>query len=164
MNTRAVARVHLLLSVELTLAGGVLAALCGLSLSGPVVAAVAGAVTAAGVLAGSVVIRRRVFAGVARAARDAHDQGYAEGLAQAVLLGVAAYEAAVFPLTGGGVSAGERVARRTLAYRIAADEGLPHGVRTAAAVALEAIDDGGDAGAARRAMSELNQRVFALRA
>ncbi|QGV81997.1 hypothetical protein [Streptomyces ficellus] len=163
MNTRAVARVHLLVSVELTLAGGVLAALCGLMVSGPFVAVLAGAVTGAGVLAGSVVIRRRVFAGFDRAAKDAHDQGYAEGLAQAVLLGIATYGAAVFPLTGGGVSAGERSARRTVAYRISADDGLPHAVRTAAAAALEALDRGEDREAAQLAVKDLHLAVLQLR-
>ncbi|MFC8916857.1 hypothetical protein ACFT5C_13910 [Streptomyces sp. NPDC057116] len=163
MNTRAVARVHLLISVELTLAGAVLAALGGLLVSGPVTALVAGAVTGAGVLLGCRSIRRRVFAGIDGAAKEAHDHGYAEGLAQAVLLGIATYEAAVFPLTGGGVSAGERSARRTVAYRIAADDGLPHAVRTAAAAALEAIDHGDDAEAARLAVKDFNLAVFRLR-
>ncbi|MEV3988451.1 hypothetical protein AB0J57_06050 [Streptomyces sp. NPDC049837] len=163
MNTRAVARVHLLISVELTLAGGVLAALGGLLVSGPVGAVIAGVLTSAGVLTGSLLIRRRVFAGFDRAAKDAHGHGYAEGLAQAVLLGISTYEAAVFPLTGGGVSADERLARRTVAYRIAADDGLPHAVRTAAAAALEAIDHGEDAEAARHAVRDLNLAVFHLR-
>ncbi|MFF8288857.1 hypothetical protein ACF068_06425 [Streptomyces sp. NPDC016309] len=162
-QARALRRVHLLLSVELTLAGAVLAALGGLLVSGPVAAAIAGVVTGSGVLGGCLLIRRRVFAGYGRAARDAHDHGYAEGLAHAVLLGITAYEAAAFPLTGGGVSPDERSARRTIAYRIAADEGLPHPVRTAAAAALEAIDRGDDAGTARQAMKDLNLAVFALR-
>lgn len=163
MNTRAVARVHLLITVELTLAGAVLAALGGLLVSGPLFAAIAGTVTGSGVLAGSLLIRRRIFAGIDRAAKDAHGHGYAEGLAHAVLLGISAYEAAVFPLTGGGVSAGERSARRTVAYRIAADDGLPHAVRTAAAAALEAIDHGEDAAAAQQAVKDLNLAVFRLR-
>ncbi len=46
--------------------------------------------------------------------------GYAEGLADAVLLSIAMYEAAVFPLTSGGVSDEEQEARRTVAYRLSA--------------------------------------------
>ncbi|MER7108721.1 hypothetical protein [Streptomyces sp. NPDC000229] len=163
MNTRAVTRVHLLISVELTLAGAVLAALGGLLVSGPVTAVIAGILTGCGVLIGSLLIRRRIFAGLDQAAQDAHDHGYAEGLAQALLLGITAYEAAVFPLTGGGVSTDERLARRTVAYRIAADDGLPHAVRTAAAAALEAIDHGEDAQAAQHAVKDLNLAAFRLR-
>ncbi|MEU3243960.1 MULTISPECIES: hypothetical protein [unclassified Streptomyces] len=52
-----------------------------------------------------------------------------EAAAHMVLHAVALYEAAVFPLRPGGVSADERELRRLIAYRFAAREGLPQRVR-----------------------------------
>jgi hypothetical protein len=63
-----------------------------------------------------------------------------EADAEAVMHAVALHEAAVFPVLPGGVSIDERQARRTLAYRVAAYDGVPSSVRVAAAAALEAID------------------------
>lgn len=164
MDTRAVARAHLLITALLALAAAALAAFGGLLLGGPGTAALSGIVTGAGSCAGSFLVRRRVFADLRNAQGQAALEGFAEGLSQGVLLGVATYQAAVFPLAGpGSVTFDERVARRTIAYRIAADDGLPHSVRTAAAAALEAIDDGLDNGRARDAVQQLALAVYEQR-
>lgn len=107
---------------------------------GTALLAAAGAGLAA--LAGSGVVRRRALAGFAAAHREAGLRGYAEGIANGVLMHVTVYEAAVFPRSGpAGVSAEERLARRTIAYRMAALEEVPRQVREAAADALAALDD-----------------------
>lgn len=164
MDIRAVARAHLLITALLALAAAALAAFGGLLLGGPAMAALSGVVTGAGACAGSFLVRRRVFADLRKAEGQASAEGFAEGLSQGVLLGVATYQAAAFPLAGpGSVTVEERAARRTLAYRIAADDGLPHTVRTAAAAALEAIDDGLDDGRARDAVQRLALAVYEQR-
>lgn len=58
---------------------------------------------------------------------------------------IALYQAAAFPLTSDGVSGKEQQARRTVAYQLAAYDGLPHAVRLSAASALETLDEGLDA-------------------
>jgi hypothetical protein len=164
MDIRAVARAHLLITALLALAAAALAAFGGLLLGGPAMAALSGVVTGAGACAGSFLVRRRVFADLRKAEGQASAEGFAEGLSQGVLLGVATYQAAAFPLAGpGSVTVEERAARRTLAYRIAADDGLPHTLRTAAAAALEAIDDGLDDGRARDAVRRLALAVYEQR-
>ncbi|MEU8992887.1 hypothetical protein AB0C98_42025 [Streptomyces sp. NPDC048558] len=95
--------------------------------------------------------------------RAARGDGYAEGIADVVLLSVATYEAAVFPLTSDGVSDDEQEARRTVAYRLSAYDGLPRSVRVSAAAALEALDDGADAERARAAVKELPLAVYECR-
>ncbi|WP_432190648.1 hypothetical protein [Streptomyces sp. Tue6028] len=90
--------------------------------------------------------------------------GRAEGTAEAVLQGLLLYEAAVFPLAPGGVSTQERLARRTVAYRLAAYDSLPRSVQVAAAEALEAIDHGQDAKRAQAAVRALDQAVRECRA
>ncbi|MEU3787729.1 hypothetical protein [Streptomyces sp900129855] len=89
--------------------------------------------------------------------------GYAEGIADTVLLSIAMYEAAVFPLTSDGASDEEQEARRTIAYRLSAYEGLPRSVRVSAAAALEALDDGLDAERARAAVKDLSLAVYDCR-
>ncbi|BBC29234.1 uncharacterized protein SGFS_005250 [Streptomyces graminofaciens] len=119
-------------------AGG---ALIGMLLGGALVAL--GAAVGAGAFgaAGSFVVRRRAMAHFAVAQRQAGQRGYAEGIAHGVLIHVTAYEAAVFPRTGpAGVTDEERVARRTIAYRMAALDEVPHSVREAAANALALLD------------------------
>ncbi|MFI8364906.1 hypothetical protein ACIGD1_32740 [Streptomyces sp. NPDC085612] len=86
--------------------------------------------------------------------------GYAEGLADAVVVSIATYQAAAFPLTALGVSDEERAARRAFAYRVCAQEGLPPAVRVSAAAALEAVDQGVDAGRAHAAMKALSLTVY----
>ncbi|WP_405453492.1 hypothetical protein [Streptomyces erythrochromogenes] len=90
--------------------------------------------------------------------------GYAEGVADAVLVCVATYQAAVFPLTAFGISEEERAARRGVAYRVCAHEGLPQAVRVSAAAALEAVDEGVDAVRAHAAVRALSLAVYDLRA
>ncbi|MFC4505974.1 MULTISPECIES: hypothetical protein [Streptomyces] len=51
-------------------------------------------------------------------------------------------------------------ARRTVAYRLSAYDGLPRSVRVSAAAALEALDDGLDAERARAAAKEHLRRLF----
>ncbi|MFJ7966644.1 hypothetical protein [Streptomyces sp. NPDC096324] len=86
--------------------------------------------------------------------------GVPEGIADVVVMGVALYEAAVFPVVPGGVSEREQRARRTVAYRLAAYDGLPRAVRVSAAGALEVIDEGLDKQRARTAMKELSLAVY----
>ncbi|MEH0541581.1 hypothetical protein QA802_00340 [Streptomyces sp. B21-105] len=102
---------------------------------------------AAGLGAGfGMLVRSRPAVASVRAARG---DGYAEGIADGVLLSIAMYEAAVFPLTTDGVSDEEQEARLSVAYRLSAYDGLPRSVRVSAAAALEALDDGWDVLAAR---------------
>ncbi|MET9406284.1 hypothetical protein ABZX90_11020 [Streptomyces sp. NPDC002935] len=91
---------------------------------------------------------------------DVQTDGALEGIADVVVLGVALYEAAVFPLIPGGVSDREQKARRTVAYRLAAYDGLPRVVRISAAGALEVIDEGLDKQRARTAVKELSLAVY----
>lgn len=93
----------------------------------------------------------------------ARGDGYAEGIADTVLLSIAMYEAAVFPLTSAGTSAEEQKARRTVAFRLSAYDGLPRSVRVSAAAALEALDDGLDAERARAAVKDLSLAVYDCR-
>ncbi|WP_405814755.1 hypothetical protein OG241_09100 [Streptomyces sp. NBC_01390] len=95
--------------------------------------------------------------------RPTRGDGYAEGIADVVLLSIAMYEAAVFPLTTDGVSDEEQEARRTVAYRLSAYDGLPRSVRVSAAAALEALDDGLDAEHARAAVKDLSLAVYDCR-
>ncbi|MEU1558509.1 hypothetical protein ABZ517_38225 [Streptomyces scabiei] len=100
---------------------------------GFVVASWAGALVgagAAGVGAGFGMVARPRLA--VTSVRAAGGDGYAEGIADVVLMSIAMYEAAVFPLTADGVSDEEQEARRTVAYRLSAYDGLPRSVRVSA--------------------------------
>lgn len=57
----------------------------------------------------------------------------------------------------------EQEARRTVAYRLSAYDGLPRSVRVSAAAALEALDDGLDAERARAAVKDLSLAVYDCR-
>ncbi|MFD5271758.1 hypothetical protein [Streptomyces sp. NPDC058335] len=70
---------------------------------------------------GTLVRPRPAVASICAAGSD----GYVEGIADVVLLSIAVYEAAVLPLTSDGVSDEEQEARRTVAYRLSAYDGLP---------------------------------------
>ncbi|MFJ9026458.1 hypothetical protein ACIRPU_41890 [Streptomyces sp. NPDC102259] len=123
-----------------------------------------GAVAGAGVAgpsaaAGLFLYRRRAVA----SRRTAESRGHTEGTADVVLLGIALYEAAVFPLVPDGVNEEEQEARRTVAYRVAPYDGLPQAVRLSAAAALEAIDEGLDIERVRAAFKELTLRVYDCR-
>ncbi|WP_432101329.1 hypothetical protein [Streptomyces sp. WAC 04229] len=62
--------------------------------------------------------QRRILASLLSAPRTG--SGAEEGISDAVAAAVSVYEAAMFPLTPGGVSAQEQKARRTIAYRLTA--------------------------------------------
>ncbi|MET8944018.1 hypothetical protein ABZX30_10610 [Streptomyces sp. NPDC004542] len=135
-------------------AGGVLGALLG-GWTASVVAGLSSGVVCTG---GSVLVRRRVMAGFAVAEQEAMARGYAEGLSHGLLVVVAQYEAAVFPMSVGGVTAKERLARRSAAYRLAAEAALSTPVRVAAAAALAALDEG-DPRRSREAIGRLLSAV-----
>ncbi|MER6125504.1 hypothetical protein ABT173_23320 [Streptomyces sp. NPDC001795] len=138
--------------VCLTTASG---ALVGALLGGARVAVAAAVCAGAAGALGALFFRKRALAHFAAAQRQAGIRGYAEGIAHGVLLHVAAYEAAVFPRTGPtGVSAEERAARRTVAYRMAALDEVPRLVREAAADAL-AMLDAADRARAQEALAQL---------
>ncbi|MFJ2669145.1 hypothetical protein [Streptomyces sp. NPDC087525] len=86
--------------------------------------------------------------------------GCAEGIADAVLVNIATYQAAAFPLPPGGLTEEERDARRTPAYRVAAVDGLPSAVRVSAVDALNAVDQGRDTDHAQAAMDALFLTVY----
>ncbi|WP_374778097.1 hypothetical protein OG756_40030 [Streptomyces sp. NBC_01310] len=172
MKSPLASRIHLMITFVLVTCGVIGGACLGLLLSGRLMALVFACVAGLGAGIGSFSSRRQVLAlfepereperGPGREpGRDAVPaDGYGEGLADAALVCIATYQAAVFPLTPDGVAEAEREARRTMAYRISAYEGLPHQVRASAAAALEAIDQGLDAKRAETAMKELCLTVY----
>ncbi|MFB8025620.1 hypothetical protein ACFQ6U_05670 [Streptomyces sp. NPDC056465] len=142
MSSLTPARALLLVTSGIACLATAAGALVGLVVGGPLAALVLGISMAAGSTAGALLVRRRAMAAHQRARAAVMAQGYAEGIAQYVLLIVCTYEAAVFPRSGpGGVTLEERAARRTEAYKIAAEEEVPHRVREAAAGVLAALDD-----------------------
>ncbi|ARE72760.1 MULTISPECIES: hypothetical protein [unclassified Streptomyces] len=162
MKSRPAARIHLMISFVLVTCGAVAGACLGLLLSGRLMAVILGGAAALGAGLGSFLSRRQVLA-LFEPDPDpeaAPGDGYAEGLADAALVCIATYQAAVFPLTPDGVSEAEREARRKMAYRISAYEGLPYPVQTSAAAALEAIDHGADPRRAETAMRALCLTVY----
>lgn len=160
MRSPVAPRIHLMITFVLVTCGAVAGACLGLLLSGRLMALVCAGVAGLGAGIGSFLSRRQVFAFLQPDREVVPADGYAEGLADATLVCIATYQAAVFPLTPDGVTEAERQARRTMAYRIAAYEGLPHPVQTSAAAALEAIDHGLDAKRAETAMRALCITVY----
>ncbi|MEU6315064.1 hypothetical protein [Streptomyces sp. NPDC047014] len=187
MRSSAAARIHLLITSVLVLSATACGLGIGLLLGGRLTAALAGGAAGLGAGIGAYLSRKQVFAflrpadavaaGPAAATvrvslavpaadpaggDDGEDAGggYAEGLADAVVVSIATYQAAAFPLTPLGVSEEERDARRAFAYRVCAQEGLPTAVRVSAAAALEAVDQGVDAGQAHAAMKALSLTVY----
>ncbi|MFD6276005.1 hypothetical protein ACFWFI_10600 [Streptomyces sp. NPDC060209] len=143
MSPMTPARALLLVTSGIACLATAASALVGLIIEGPLAALILGVSMGAGSTIGAFLVRRRAMAAHARARTAVMAHGYAEGIAQYVLLIVSNYEAAVFPRTGPhGVTPEERAARRTDAYKIAAEEEVPHRVREAAADALAALDDG----------------------
>ncbi|MCX5414887.1 hypothetical protein [Streptomyces sp. NBC_00059] len=143
MSSMMPARVLLLVTSGTACLATAASALVGLFVEGPLTALILGIGTATGSIIGAFLVRRRAMAAHARARAAVMAHGYAEGIAQYVLLIVCNYEAAVFPRSGPhGVTPEERAARRADAYRIAAEEEVPHQVREAAAHVLAALDDG----------------------
>ncbi|MGZ9935736.1 hypothetical protein ACXNSR_38330 [Streptomyces sp. NC-S4] len=153
-------RIHLMITFVLVTCGAVAGACLGVLVSGRLMAVVFGAVAGLGAALGSFFSRRQVLALFQPDHEAVPADGYAEGLADAALVCIATYQAAVFPLTPDGVTESEREARRTMAYRISAYEGLPYPVRTSAAAALEAIDDGADPRLAETAMKALCLTIY----
>ncbi|MEU4356729.1 hypothetical protein [Streptomyces virginiae] len=190
MTLSPVARIHLMITFVLVMCGVAGGACFGWLLGGRVTGVLAAVAAALGAGIGSFLSRRHVadFLRPAPApeavsvpvsaqapapvpASDPHPLpvavavsdavgGYAEGVADAVLVSLATYQAAAFPLTAFGVSEEERDARRGVAYRVCAHEGLPQSVRVSAAAALEAVDQGVDAGRAHAAMKALSLAVY----
>ncbi|MFC5149491.1 hypothetical protein [Streptomyces aureoversilis] len=162
MMSQFTARIHLLVTFVLVTCAAVGGACFGLLVGGRPAAVVAATAAGLGAGIGSFLARRQVASFFRTEAVPA--DGYAEGIADAVLVSIATYQAAVFPLTLDGVSEEERDARRTLAYRVCAYDGLPLRVRVAAAGALEAIDRGLDVEQATVAVKDLTLTVYAHRA
>lgn len=126
--------------------GAFLAVTCGLSLAG-------------GGTLGAILSHRRMVAGAGGSRAQTAAPGYADGVADTMVLGIHAYRHSAFPLSGpGAVDPAERMARREEAYRLTAAEGLPHHVREAAAATLEAID-GGCESAALAAVENLREAI-----
>lgn len=134
------ARAALWAGITVTSTMACIAALLGALLGGAGAAAVwalsAGCCTALG----SFLNRRRYITSYVKVRQAAHDRGYAEGLSQALLHGLVQYEAAVFPASPNGVTIEEQAARRTRAYRVAAEDAVPENIRRLAADALAALD------------------------
>ncbi|MCX4545943.1 hypothetical protein [Streptomyces sp. NBC_01565] len=161
MTSELARRIHLMITFVLVACAAVGGGCLGLLWGGWITSLVAAAAAGLGAGIGSFLARRQV---VAFLQPDAvRVDGYAEGIADAVLVSIATYQAAAFPLTPDGVSDEERAARRTVAYRSAAYDGLPLPVRLSAAAALEAIDAGGDTESAHVAMKELSLTVYEQR-
>lgn len=132
-------------AVGWTAALAVLGGFTGLAWDGPFLAVACALSLGGGAALGTLLSRRRVIATLREGQGRAAALGYADGLADMMVLGISAYRASVFPLSGpDAVDPAERMARRQAAYHLTAAEGLPHHIREAAAAALEAIDDGRD--------------------
>jgi hypothetical protein len=156
MNVSPGTRMHVLLTMVMVVcvvAGG---ACFGFAFGGWAGAAVGAGTTAMGVGLGGFFHSRIAMDPLPGVQADM----VSEGIADVVVMGVALYEAAVFPVIPGGVSEREQRARRTLAYRLAAYDGLPRAVRLSAAGALEVIDEGLDKQRARTAVRELTLVVY----
>lgn len=122
-----------------------LGAVAGFVWDGPFLAVACALSLGGGAALGTVLSRRGVIETIREGQGKAAALGYADGIGDMVVLGISAYRASVFPLSGpDAVDAAERTARRKAAYHLTAAEGLPHHIREAAAAALEAIDDARD--------------------
>ncbi|MGW7090033.1 hypothetical protein ACWGH2_41990 [Streptomyces sp. NPDC054871] len=134
------ARFHILLSAGTACGLIALAIAAGAFLGDWKSGLYAGLIGAAFQFISGYLVRHRTAAAVARARHDGGARGYADGLSHGLLGAVASYEATVFPQHSDGVSAEEREARRTAAYKVAAADELPTAVRHAAATALAELD------------------------
>ncbi|RSS72812.1 hypothetical protein [Streptomyces sp. WAC06614] len=154
-------RIHLAITFVLVTCGVLVGACLGFLAGGRTPALVAATAAGVGAGAGALLARRQVLAHLRPAGGTAgRPGGYTEGVSDAVRVSIAMYQAAVFPLTPGGVGEEERAARRTVAYRLAAFDGLPLAVRLSAAAALEALDQGTDPERAQAAMKALSLTVY----
>lgn len=128
-----------------TVALAVLGGFTGFAWGGPFLAVTCGLSLGGGAAVGTALSRRRIVATIREGQGKAAALGYADGIADMMVLGISAYRASVFPLSGpDAVDAAERTARRKAAYELTAADRLPHHIREAAAAALEAIDEGRD--------------------
>ncbi|MFD9822011.1 FliH/SctL family protein [Streptomyces violascens] len=152
------ARAALLSGIAVTCAMASIGALIGALMGGPGAAGVYALIAGCAAALGSFLIGRPSLANFFAVRQAAHERGFAEGHSHGLLLGVAQYEASVFPASPDGVTAEERAARRTYAYRVAAEDALPENIRRLAARVLAALDEG-DHGRARGAIRELSQAV-----
>jgi len=142
-----------------TVALAILGGFTGYAWDGPFLAVTCALSLGGGGAVGTILSRRRMIATIREDRGRAAALGYADGIADMMVLGISAYRAAVFPLSGpDAVDTAERVARREAAYRLTAADGLPHRIREAAAAALAAIDDRQDR-EARSAMEDLMKAV-----
>ncbi|WP_370417357.1 hypothetical protein AB8O64_01290 [Streptomyces sp. QH1-20] len=164
MTSPLATRIHLLITFVLVTCATLGGVCFGLLMGGRTTALVAAGAAGLGAGIGSFLARRQIAALFHPDPDAIRADGYAEGIADAVLVTIATYQAAVFPLTPDGVSETERQARRTLAYRAAAYDGLPLAVRVSAAEALEAVDQGVDTKRAQAAMRALALTVYDHRA
>ncbi|MGR8012274.1 hypothetical protein [Streptomyces hypolithicus] len=157
-------RMHLMITFLMATFGTFGGATLGLVVSGRLLALVFAGAGGLGAGIWALLSRRQTvnfFQALLRPAREvAPVDGHAEGLADMAVASLSMYQAAMFPLAPGGVSDEERKARREVAYRLSAYEGMPHQVQVSAAAALEAIDQGQDADQAAAAMSELRIAVY----
>lgn len=151
------ARTHRIIGFALVMCVAVWGACFGLLL-GWTAAVLAVGSTALGAGIGSFLAHRQMLAFLRSKAVPV--DGYAEGITDGVLVNIATYRAAVFPLIPGGVSWEERAARRDVAYQLSALDSLPLPVRVSAAAALEAIDQGLDVDRAQAAMDALSFTVY----
>ncbi|MEU6551824.1 hypothetical protein ABZ915_16300 [Streptomyces sp. NPDC046915] len=125
-----------------TVALAVLGGFTGYAWDGPFLAVTCALSLGGGGALGTILSRRRMIETIREGQGKAAALGYADGIADMMVLGISAYSAAVFPLSGpDAVDAAERMARRKAAYHLTAADGLPHRIREAAAAALAAIDD-----------------------
>lgn len=146
-----------------TVALAVLGALTGFVWDGPFLAVTCGLSLGGGAALGTVLSRRRMITTIQEDRGKAVALGYADGIGEMVVLGISAYGVSVFPLSGpDAVHPDERTARRQAAYRLTAADNLPHHIREAAAVALEAIDEERDV-EARSAIEDLMKAVHEQR-
>ncbi|MDW6057945.1 hypothetical protein SAZ11_07570 [Streptomyces sp. FXJ1.4098] len=158
MRSQTPARAVLLSSIAVVCLMAAVGGLIGAFLGRPGTAGLSALAGGCAAALGAFLTRRRSMAKFNAAHQAAHDRGFAEGLSHGLLLGVAQYEAAVFPSSPDGVTAEERAARRTYVYRIAAQDALPETIRRLAARELAALDQE-DHDRAREALQELSLAV-----
>ncbi|MFM9373288.1 hypothetical protein [Streptomyces sp. Da 82-17] len=159
MRSFSPARTVLLYALAAALMGLTAGVLVGGVIADGTTAGIAGVVCGCVAGLGVLLFRRRIMARLRAAHQAAHDRGFAEGLSHGLILGMAQYEAAVFPLSDSGVTAEERTLRRTYAYKVAAQDELPEPIRLLAAQALAALDEA-HYERSRAAMLELSHAVW----
>ncbi|MFF4276184.1 hypothetical protein [Streptomyces sp. NPDC001536] len=153
---RALALSTAVFAVVMTIVGGLVGVLLDGWQSGITLGLVAGCFT----VVGGLITWRRNLAQIKERTAQTQESSFEDGMAQGLLLCVAQYEAAAFPVNADGVTDAERTARRDIAYRVAGADGVPESVRKAAALALAAIDTG-IVENAKAAMRELQHTVYA---